>query len=121
MYEEIKNNFGFSLAVPASDANLVRDLPMWLKMAGSHSKCVLVFDALNQLDDGSGEEGTGMYAGCVNYDCQAPTHVGLSIGHRFPLSLNVITCQSNKTVIFGKGELATSNIMTTDFSSVNNS
>ena len=46
-----------------SDANLVRNLPAWLKMAGSHSKCVLVFDALNQLDDGSGEEGKLLFAG----------------------------------------------------------
>ncbi len=30
---------------------------MWLRLVGSRAKCVLVFDALNQLDDGSGEEG----------------------------------------------------------------
>ena len=60
LFEELKAHFGFSLAVPTSDANLIRDLPVWLKMAGAQARCVLVFDALNQLDDGSGTEG-GVY------------------------------------------------------------
>ena len=55
--EEMKNHFRFSIQVPATDANLIRDFPVWLKMAGTFGKSYIVFDALNQLDDGSGEEG----------------------------------------------------------------
>ena len=57
MCTEIKNHFSLDNAIPSSDSNLVRDLPLWIKMAASRSKCIFVFDALNQLDDGSGTEG----------------------------------------------------------------
>ena len=53
----MKKHFGFGLAIPSSDTNVVQDLTAWLTMAGSQSKCLLVLDALNQLDDGSGTEG----------------------------------------------------------------
>ena len=53
----MKKHFGFGLSIPSSDTNLVQELSAWLTMAGSQSKCLLVLDALNQLDDGSGTEG----------------------------------------------------------------
>ena len=55
LYEEIKDFFGLSLGVPSTDRDLIQDLPVWLALAGSQEKCIIVFDALNQLDDGSGE------------------------------------------------------------------
>lgn len=45
------------MAIPSSDSQLVNDLSKWLRMAGARSKVVIVFDALNQLDDGSGQDG----------------------------------------------------------------
>ena len=63
LLEEMKNHFRFRIPVPATDANLVRDVPVWLKMAGTFGNCFIVFDALNQLDDGTGEEGEFMIAG----------------------------------------------------------
>ncbi|CAE1160308.1 NPHP3 [Acanthosepion pharaonis] len=54
LYEELKDFFGFDLEVPSSDTAIVQDLSQWLQMAASIKKCVVVFDALNQLDDGSG-------------------------------------------------------------------
>ncbi|KAJ8300745.1 hypothetical protein KUTeg_022264 [Tegillarca granosa] len=56
LYEEIKDFFGFDLSIPSSDANLVTDLSKWLHLAAARNKCVIVFDALNQLDDGTGTE-----------------------------------------------------------------
>ncbi|ELU12330.1 hypothetical protein CAPTEDRAFT_96933 [Capitella teleta] len=56
--EEIKLHFGFSQLVASSDSDLIRDFPLWLKMAGSQSKTIIVMDALNQLDDGTGTEGS---------------------------------------------------------------
>ena len=53
----MKKHFGFGLSIPSSDTNLVQELSAWLTMAGSQTKCLLVLDALNQLDDGSGTEG----------------------------------------------------------------
>ena len=53
----MKQFFGFKLQVPSVDSQLVRELPTWLKMAGARAKCVIVLDALNQLDDGSGDTG----------------------------------------------------------------
>ncbi|CAG2252128.1 NPHP3 [Mytilus edulis] len=40
--------------IPSSDTELVHEIGKWLRMAGSLTKCVIVFDAVNQLDDGSG-------------------------------------------------------------------
>ena len=57
LYEEIRDFFGFDLEIPSSDAALVQDLSQWLLMAASIKKCVIVLDALNQLDNGSGIEG----------------------------------------------------------------
>ncbi|XP_069101362.1 uncharacterized protein [Argopecten irradians] len=57
LYEELKQFFDIELSVPTSDTNLVLDLGRWIKLAASRGRCVIVFDALNQLNDGSGEEG----------------------------------------------------------------
>ncbi|XP_033745872.1 LOW QUALITY PROTEIN: uncharacterized protein LOC117331312 [Pecten maximus] len=57
LYEELKEYFDIELNVPTSDTNLVLDLSRWIKLAASRGRCVIVFDALNQLNDGSGEEG----------------------------------------------------------------
>jgi len=46
------------MQIPSSDSHLINELSKWLRMAGSRSKVVVVFDALNQLDDGSGQDGT---------------------------------------------------------------
>ena len=54
----MKDFFGFNLEVPNTDTVLVQDLSKWLRLASHSAKCVIVLDALNQLDDGSGEEGT---------------------------------------------------------------
>ena len=67
LYEELKAFFHLELTVPQSDTNLVRDLSMWLKLAGSRGRCLLVFDAVNQLDDGSGEEGIQILIQCACY------------------------------------------------------
>ena len=53
----MKQYFGFTQQVPTVDGQLIRELPTWLKMAGARAKCVIVLDALNQLDDGSGDNG----------------------------------------------------------------
>ena len=57
LFEEMKQYFGFTQQVPTVDSQLIRELPTWLKMAGARAKCVIVLDALNQLDDGSGDNG----------------------------------------------------------------
>lgn len=57
LYEELKDHFGFDCEIPTNDTGLVQDLSQWLQMASSIKKCVIIFDALNQLDDGSGIEG----------------------------------------------------------------
>lgn len=57
LFEEIKTHYGFDMTIPSSDSQLVNDLSKWLRMAGARSKVVIVFDALNQLDDGSGQDG----------------------------------------------------------------
>lgn len=57
LYEEMKAHFQLSVDIPSSDRNLVLDLPSWLSMAGRLSCCVIVLDALNQLDSGSGSAG----------------------------------------------------------------
>ncbi|XP_022091330.1 uncharacterized protein LOC110979639 [Acanthaster planci] len=54
LYEEIKQFFGFEMTVPSSQRNLVLELSTWLQMAGKQARVVLVLDALNQLDSGSG-------------------------------------------------------------------
>ncbi|XP_038072011.1 uncharacterized protein LOC119740704 [Patiria miniata] len=54
LYEEIKQFFGFEMTVPSSQRNLVLELSTWLQMAAKQTKVVLVLDALNQLDSGSG-------------------------------------------------------------------
>ena len=56
----MKQYFEIDLAIPTSDSNLVRDFPTWLRIVGSQGKCVIVLDALNQMDDGSGTEGKGI-------------------------------------------------------------
>ena len=54
----MKEYFGIELAVPSSEVNLVLDLSQWLKIASSSGEdIVIVLDALNQLNDGSGEDG----------------------------------------------------------------
>lgn len=57
LYEELKIFFGLDLDVPNSDTTLVRDLGKWLKICSTRRKCIVVLDALNQLDDGSKEDG----------------------------------------------------------------
>ncbi|XP_038058559.1 uncharacterized protein LOC119729838 [Patiria miniata] len=54
LYEEIKQFFGFEMTVPSSHRNLVLELSTWLQMAAKQAKVVLVLDALNQLDTGTG-------------------------------------------------------------------
>ncbi|KAL4237053.1 hypothetical protein ACF0H5_005437 [Mactra antiquata] len=60
MYEEMKDYFGLDIPIPTSDQHLINDISKWLRVAGSRTKVVLVFDALNQLDDGAGQD--GMYS-----------------------------------------------------------
>ncbi|XP_060078987.1 uncharacterized protein LOC132558436 [Ylistrum balloti] len=57
LYEELKAFFDIDLNVPTSDTNLVLDLGRWFRLAASRGRCVIVFDALNQLNDGLGEDG----------------------------------------------------------------
>ncbi|XP_053394800.1 uncharacterized protein LOC123525710 isoform X2 [Mercenaria mercenaria] len=57
LLEEMKTHYGFDMVIPSSDSHLINEVSKWLRMAGSRSKVVLVFDALNQLDDGSGQDG----------------------------------------------------------------
>ncbi|KAL5013818.1 hypothetical protein ScPMuIL_008088 [Solemya velum] len=57
LYEEMKEFFQFDMPIPQTDVNMIRDLGNWLKLAGNRHKTIIVFDALNQLDDGTGEEG----------------------------------------------------------------
>ncbi|CAG2215023.1 NPHP3 [Mytilus edulis] len=54
LFEEMKVFFSFDMQIPSSDTVLVHEIGKWLRMAGSLTKCVIVFDAVNQLDDGSG-------------------------------------------------------------------
>ena len=54
LYEEIKQFFGFEMTVPSSQRNLVSELCTWIQMAANQAKVVVVLDALNQLDSGSG-------------------------------------------------------------------
>ncbi|XP_063416779.1 uncharacterized protein LOC134699017 [Mytilus trossulus] len=56
LFEEMKVFFSFDMQIPSSDTVLVHEIGKWLRMAGSLTKCVIVFDAVNQLDDGSGVE-----------------------------------------------------------------
>ncbi|XP_076109505.1 uncharacterized protein LOC143078527 [Mytilus galloprovincialis] len=57
LFEEMKVFFSFDMQIPSSDTVLVHEIGKWLRMAGSLTKCVIVFDAVNQLDDGSGVGG----------------------------------------------------------------
>ncbi|VDI38996.1 Hypothetical predicted protein [Mytilus galloprovincialis] len=54
LFEEMKIFFSFDMQIPSSDTVLVHEIGKWLRMAGSLTKCVIVFDAVNQLDDGCG-------------------------------------------------------------------
>ena len=55
----MKLYYGFQLPVPQSDKDLVTHLSMWLQLAGeaSDNPCIIVLDALNQLDSGTGQAG----------------------------------------------------------------
>ena len=53
----MKSFFNFDMQIPSSDFILIHEIGKWLRMAGSLTKVVIVFDALNQLDDGSGQDG----------------------------------------------------------------
>ena len=57
LYEEMKDFFQFDMQIPSSDALMIHELKKWLTLAGSVAKVVVVLDALNQLDDGSGVDG----------------------------------------------------------------
>ena len=57
LYEEMKEFFDFDLKIPSSDALLIHELRKWLMVAAARTKVVIVLDALNQLDDGSGHDG----------------------------------------------------------------
>lgn len=56
----MKEYYSFDMQIPSSDSHLINELSKWLRMAGARSKVVVVFDALNQLDDGSGQDGKGL-------------------------------------------------------------
>ncbi|KAL4236673.1 hypothetical protein ACF0H5_005057 [Mactra antiquata] len=58
LFEELKDGLNLDLLIPTSDAHLINDVSKWLKVAGSRSNIIIVFDALNQLDDGAGQDGT---------------------------------------------------------------
>ncbi|XP_052774907.1 uncharacterized protein LOC128213338 [Mya arenaria] len=58
LYEEIKTSFSFDMDIPSSDNELINSLPKWLRLASQLTRVILVFDALNQMDDGSGQDGT---------------------------------------------------------------
>lgn len=58
LFEEMKDTLKLDLQIPTSDTHLINELSKWLRVAGSKSKIVIVFDALNQLDDGAGQDGT---------------------------------------------------------------
>ena len=53
----MKEYFDFDMQIPSSDALLIHELKKWLFLAGTRTKVVVVLDALNQLDDGSGDAG----------------------------------------------------------------
>ena len=53
----MKDFFGFDLHIPTSDALMINELKKWLNLAAAKTQVVLVLDALNQLDDGSGHDG----------------------------------------------------------------
>ena len=53
----MKEYFDFDMQIPSSDALLIHELKKWLFLAGTRTKVVVVLDALNQLDDGSGDTG----------------------------------------------------------------
>lgn len=57
LYEEMKAFYGLDMEVPTSEMALVRDLSKWLKACSRKQKLIIVLDALNQLDDGSKEDG----------------------------------------------------------------
>ena len=57
LLEEMKVYFDFDMNIPSSDTILINEIGQWLRMAGSNTKVVIVLDALNQLDDGTGEHG----------------------------------------------------------------
>ncbi|CAH1253937.1 TEP1 [Branchiostoma lanceolatum] len=59
LMEELKAFFNLTMAVPTSDTNLVRSLPVWLRMAGMMGRVLIVMDALNQLDSGTALVGEG--------------------------------------------------------------
>ncbi|XP_019626894.1 PREDICTED: uncharacterized protein LOC109471895 isoform X3 [Branchiostoma belcheri] len=59
LMEELKAFFNLTMAVPTSDTNLVRSLPVWLRMAGMMGRVLIVMDALNQLDSGTAMVGEG--------------------------------------------------------------
>ncbi|KAL3870127.1 hypothetical protein ACJMK2_042738, partial [Sinanodonta woodiana] len=55
--EEIKDYFKIDQAIPSTDTHLIQDLGKWIHMAGTRAKCVFILDAVNQLNDGTGDEG----------------------------------------------------------------
>ena len=50
--------YNFEMEVPTSDIQLINELGKWLRMAGSICKVIIVLDAVNQLDEGLGQDGT---------------------------------------------------------------
>ncbi|XP_063416845.1 uncharacterized protein LOC134699089 isoform X1 [Mytilus trossulus] len=58
LFEEMNIFYDFDMQIPTSDSLLINDIGKWLRMAGSRTKVVIVLDALNQLDDGTGEDGS---------------------------------------------------------------
>ncbi|KAK3101549.1 hypothetical protein FSP39_004391 [Pinctada imbricata] len=57
LYEELKLYFKLDLTIPTADAQVIRDLPKWLRLVASKHQCIIVLDALNQLDSGTKEDG----------------------------------------------------------------
>lgn len=57
LYEEMKGFLDLDLEIPTSDRALVRDLSKWLKACSKRQRCIIVLDALNQMDEGSKEDG----------------------------------------------------------------
>ena len=73
LYEEMKDNFGIELAIPSSEVNLVLDLSEWLTLASSSGEdIVIVLDALNQLNDGTGEAGMISYTIYLKHNYKWP-------------------------------------------------
>ena len=49
--------FKLDLDIPSTDALLIRDLSKWLGLVSAKHQCIIVLDALNQLDSGMKEDG----------------------------------------------------------------